>query len=60
MASNKITREKPVVKTVRIRVQEMDGNKPLKTQSITLYGADVDAVFKQLDSWVDGTLLADK
>ncbi len=57
MPDNKITRVKPVVNTVRIRVQSMDGNKPLKTESITLYGADFDAISKLVSAWVDETVI---
>jgi len=56
-AKPKITRVKPVINTVRIRVQSMDGNKPLKTESITLYGANADDVFKAVSAWVDETLI---
>ncbi len=59
MPNDKITRVKPVVNTVRIRVQSMDGNKPLKTESITLYGANADEIFKLVSAWVDETVIGE-
>ena len=43
-----ITFEKPVVRTVRIRVQNVEGNKMLDSKTFTLYGTDADTEYARI------------
>lgn len=43
--ARKITLKRPDTKTIRVRVQEFEGQKAVKTRGLTLYGAELEYVY---------------